>query len=82
MSMGVPGGAGDPTVQARVRAATQFLSSGGKIVGTTFTDASAGRQAARAGARLLAISVGGILAQGAREVLDKMRAPEPRATLS
>jgi 2-keto-3-deoxy-L-rhamnonate aldolase RhmA len=72
MSMGVPGGATDPEVQARVRGAAQHLKQLGKLVGTTFIEG--GQEAARNGVRLLAISVGGILAAGARPIVQAMRA--------
>ncbi len=73
MSMGVPGGATNPAVQARVHRAAQDLTQLGKVVGTTFVDAESGRQAAQVGIRLLAISVGGILASGARGLIESMR---------
>ena len=74
MSMGVPGGARDPRVQARVRGAAEHLTLDGKVVGTTFSDVDSGKEAARLGVRMLAISVGGILAVGARGVIEAIRA--------
>jgi 4-hydroxy-2-oxoheptanedioate aldolase len=73
MSMGIPGGANDPRLQATVREAVQQLRLGGKTVGTTFVDATAGRLAADLGIRLLSTSVSGILAGAARGVLAAMR---------
>ena len=74
MSMGIQSGATDSRVQASVRAVVQQLRLGDKTVGTTFSDAATGRQAAELGARLLSTSVGGILAGAAKGVLAAMRA--------
>jgi 4-hydroxy-2-oxoheptanedioate aldolase len=76
MSMGVPVGATDPKVLAQVRNAAEHLMRLGKVVGTTFVDVEGGRQAARIGMRLLAISVGGMLAAGARPIVHGVRAAD------
>jgi 2-keto-3-deoxy-L-rhamnonate aldolase RhmA len=74
MSMGMPGRADHPDVQADVRRAAASLASAGKAVATIVTDAESAAAANAAGIQLLCFAVGGTIARSMRELVAVAKA--------
>jgi 2-keto-3-deoxy-L-rhamnonate aldolase RhmA len=73
MSMGLPGGFDSPAVREEVHRAARLLAGAGKTVGTVVSDADSAARAVEAGARLLAVGIGVVIAGATRGLLTSLR---------
>ena len=73
MSLGLPGMAFDPRVQDEVSRAVKVISGAGKTVGTLVNNIKAAERSIADGARMLTISLGGLVSPAAQEFLKGVR---------
>jgi 2-keto-3-deoxy-L-rhamnonate aldolase RhmA len=73
MSLGMPGMAFDPRVQDEVSRVVRLISGAGKTVGTLVNNAKAAERFVADGARMLTVSLGGLMAPAAHEFLKSVR---------